>query len=331
MQDVGSGDTRPPSRSLAALRTVASGVAILFLTLLLWEAGLWVGSLFVENRVGADESGAKHRILCVGDSHTWGAGLPREESYPSHLQRTLDDLAPAEYSVINVGLPGMNTSQVRNRLPMWLNRYHPDVVIVWAGINNIWNIADTDMVASSPWLNGLAVRSRLYRALRVYLHDRKLKRHEDGEVPTSGHEIIEGAPVGHEQQTFKVAYDGITEEIAHERADYEVETSAAKAIAETDYVAISELASVAGVKIVFIAYPLETISAYGAVNAAIRSASSRSGAPVVESRESLARIPPEEVEWLWAAHPNGRLYAEVARDLVPVLGLPGAVAEARDE
>jgi hypothetical protein len=32
-------------------------------------------------------------VLCVGDSHTYGAPLPREESYPHQLEEQLESLA----------------------------------------------------------------------------------------------------------------------------------------------------------------------------------------------------------------------------------------------
>jgi hypothetical protein len=41
--------------------------------------------------------------------------------------------------------------------------------------------------------------------------------------------------------------------------------------------------------------------------------------PVVESGRSAARVPPEQRKLLWAGHPNGAIYGEVARDLVPIV------------
>ena len=72
---------------MRAARIVASGALILLLGLALTEAGLQVASRLMSDRAGAWRPGSANRILCVGDSHTYGAQVEREESYPGQLQR----------------------------------------------------------------------------------------------------------------------------------------------------------------------------------------------------------------------------------------------------
>jgi hypothetical protein len=81
-------------------------------------------------------------ILCVGDSHTYGYLLPPQDSYPARLQARLDRRGLSA-SVVNAGVPGMNSSQMRRRLPELLARYHPALVIIQSGSNNDWNRRDT--------------------------------------------------------------------------------------------------------------------------------------------------------------------------------------------
>jgi hypothetical protein len=104
-------------------RLVAQGAGIAFLSLVLIEVALNLGAALVTDRSGGGwRPGAEIRVLAVGDSHTYGGSVPRGQDYPHQLQRFLDAADPGVYSVVNVGVPGFNTSQVRNRLALNLAR-----------------------------------------------------------------------------------------------------------------------------------------------------------------------------------------------------------------
>ena len=70
--------------------------------LLAGEVILQLASIFAPDRTSPWREGASERILCIGDSHTYGAGVERDESYPAQLQRVLDGLAPGRYAVMNL-------------------------------------------------------------------------------------------------------------------------------------------------------------------------------------------------------------------------------------
>ena len=108
-------------------------------------------------------------ILCVGDSHTFGAPLPAEESYPAQLQGLLDARDPGRYRVVNLGVPGMNSAMMANRFDANLARYRPDLVILWAGANNVWNENEAerwDQEAAPDWPYRLLLRLKLVRLVR---------------------------------------------------------------------------------------------------------------------------------------------------------------------
>ncbi len=145
----------------------------LVLAVILFEIVLRLGSLFfgsraIENAV----TSSGHTILCLGDSHTYGVYYSPEEAYPGQLQTLLNRRAPNRYHVINLGVPGMNSSQIRTKLPSWFEEYRPKTIIVGAGINNLWNISDTQRSGAS---GGSSVRSlrvyRLYRLLAAAIED----------------------------------------------------------------------------------------------------------------------------------------------------------------
>ncbi|HEU4436535.1 MAG TPA: GDSL-type esterase/lipase family protein [candidate division Zixibacteria bacterium] len=91
---------------------------------------------FVENR-----SVGKKRILCLGNSVTFGWRVAEEEAYPQVLQ----NLISSEYEVYNCAQTGYTTFQGKRLLGELLQKYHPDIVT----IAYIWN----DLL---PAANGIA-------------------------------------------------------------------------------------------------------------------------------------------------------------------------------
>lgn len=74
-----------------------------------------------------------YRILCLGESTTYFGG---EYSYPSQLERILNekDLG-MEFSVINKG-GIINTSVIVDELEKYIEKYKPDMIITMMGIND---------------------------------------------------------------------------------------------------------------------------------------------------------------------------------------------------
>jgi len=141
----------------------------LLLGLTLLELGLRVASGFVGARALSADGARSRTLLALGDSHTYGVFFDAKDADPGRLEDLLEERAPGRYRVVNLGLPGMNSSEVAARLPDWLQRFRPHAVIVCVGVNNIWNRSDAAGGRGAPrWLEGLRVL-RLLRLLRVRL------------------------------------------------------------------------------------------------------------------------------------------------------------------
>ena len=82
----------------------------------------------------------KLRVLCLGDSFTWGEGVGDDETYPKVLER---ELAGAE--AINAGVSAWGTAQEL----LWLERegfgYSPDVVTLGFYLNDFADNASDSM------------------------------------------------------------------------------------------------------------------------------------------------------------------------------------------
>jgi len=77
------------------------------------------------------------RVLCVGDSVTFGVALADDETYPSRLERALRGRLPPDVEpvVVNAGVPGYSSVQGL-RLLDELAPLAPDVVVWWFGMND---------------------------------------------------------------------------------------------------------------------------------------------------------------------------------------------------
>lgn len=85
-----------------------------------------------------------HKILCIGNSFTMGAGAPPGESYPDHLQRLLDQDIFFNHQVINLGRGAFNTTLILENLHTWLVQYRPQYVLLQVGEPNYWNLYGYD-------------------------------------------------------------------------------------------------------------------------------------------------------------------------------------------
>lgn len=157
---------------------------VLFAVIAAAELLLQLAHLFAQPRArnnqsaSSSSSSSSAAILCLGDSHTFGAGVKADEAYPARLQEKLRARGYA-VNAINLGAPGYNTSELRRRLPDWIKTYSPSAVIILAGVNNGWNRADA---AWSDQQDGLPVplaarvkdflvtRVRIVRGIVVLLH-----------------------------------------------------------------------------------------------------------------------------------------------------------------
>lgn len=77
------------------------------------------------------------RVLCVGDSRTWGFDVREDDAYPRALERLLNSRGASQtVEAINAATPGYTSYQGLMWLQRNLRRYQPDVVTACFGFND---------------------------------------------------------------------------------------------------------------------------------------------------------------------------------------------------
>jgi lysophospholipase L1-like esterase len=99
-------------------------------------------------------------VLAFGDSLTFGTGASPEKSYPAVLQQLISR------NVINAGVPGETTAEGRARLPGFLDTYHPALLLLCLGANDM--IRGLDEKAAAENLTAM-IRMARERGVQVVL------------------------------------------------------------------------------------------------------------------------------------------------------------------
>jgi lysophospholipase L1-like esterase len=106
------------------------------------------------------------RVLCLGDSWTFGQGAGPGYSYPAQLQSRLDKDSPGRYQVYNLGVPGNTSGMLLKYLSRHLKRYKPHVVVILIGMNdfhNPWVSQLYDLRDNPSGLGSFLTNLRLYK------------------------------------------------------------------------------------------------------------------------------------------------------------------------
>lgn len=85
----------------------------------------------------SSKKGAKHRVMVLGDSFTWGWGVSRD----SIITTVLDDSDP-DLAVYNLGIPGDDLQKLYSRFIYHANKIKPTHILI---INYINDFLDIDM------------------------------------------------------------------------------------------------------------------------------------------------------------------------------------------
>jgi GDSL-like Lipase/Acylhydrolase family len=296
------------------LRRIGSGLALLVALGLVLELAFRLGSLWVGGEASPETDG-RTVVLCVGDSHT--RGRPDPDNYPAELHRILNERADRPYRVINVGVPGLSTGQLRARFPRYLDYYRPAVVLHWAGINNGWHHPDE---APRGLFARVAEHSKLARFVQVAIFYRRLGRETADAAP----ELLDWRGA---RAQWRVNFGGKEEEIVTDHGA-ELPADQVESLTREDLRAMMGLARARSIPMFLVRYDFDATH-FRPVNHAIVEVSSEFGVPYVDCGQAAAAVhargtPREQLYDIWV-HPMPIVYRQVAEDAYRLLVNQGIV------
>jgi lysophospholipase L1-like esterase len=305
--------------TLRRVGLVALGVALAFAML---EMGLQLGALafWITGRPmpQAFLGGGRRRILCLGDSNTYGLRMAnRDDAYPQqleHLWNASHERSPIE--VLNLGYPGTNSSKLIHDLPRMLDTLRPDTVIMMIGANDYWTVP---VPADAPAGIGAQMRQFLERYSRVYQFAHMLGRAFDQRQLAVDYQVsVHGGSSGtarYGDVEFALGW----KPLVHNRgADTYVEL-------ETNLRTLADIVRSHGAEPVFLTYGSGMWN-YGDASTAMRKAAAADGVRLIDAAPPIAAVCPVEPcsDWLYADHhPTAAGYRLIAEEVLRSLdGVP---------
>lgn len=107
------------------------------------------------------------RVVALGESSTFGAGNPEDQTWPALLEKALREKHGLNVEVLNSGIPGQRIAGMLEHLPAVMDKYHPDVVVHYGGYNETWSEFQVPQ-----FLSFLHYRSMLYTYIEEKLYFR---------------------------------------------------------------------------------------------------------------------------------------------------------------
>jgi lysophospholipase L1-like esterase len=140
----------------------------------------FAGARVVTNSLGIRDfrpphkSEGKIQILVLGDSFTFGYGVPLEDSYPNLLEQRLNQAVSGDmYEVINAGVPGYDTVDEAELLDLILDHYSPRWIVVGlhpGDLTSRQELEKNTVVRTKEWLRkNSAIFSWLLRIYKTKL------------------------------------------------------------------------------------------------------------------------------------------------------------------
>jgi lysophospholipase L1-like esterase len=108
------------------------------------------------------------RILGVGDSFTFGWGVPLEDAFMKQLEKQLVGVTGQRVETINAGVPGYGLNQYYIYLKYYGVKYHPDVVVIAYFTDDLPTALVESLPPMETFKDGLKYKGGVWRHARVY-------------------------------------------------------------------------------------------------------------------------------------------------------------------
>lgn len=296
--------------------------ALVLVYVLVAEAGLQIAAFFVRRTTRAEMPVAwvtgNVRVLCLGDSHTYGLWVDRSEAYPQQLESLWNQRTDSpKLEVLNVGVPGTNSSRLVRELPQMLEALDPDTLIIMVGGNDFWTLPVPldDTVEAQPRESFLKRHSLLYRLYYLFQRGRQVSAPEimldpDATLTGTGRYQVR---VG--DQEIEMGYTAGASDLRKSLADL-----------KRNLRRLVELARDGGRPLYLMTYPTKQ-NPFLTASMVIKAVAEETGTPLIDLTAVFARICPKRdcPETVFEdGHPKAPGYRIVAETIVERLARRGA-------
>lgn len=297
------------------------------LTLLLLEVVFRFAGWAILSRMDSGGERGEIKILCLGDSFTYGVGAKRENSYPMQLQRILEKKDGCSAKVINRGIPGMNTSLIRENLEENLLKFNPDIVIVMAGVNNSWNQAGVSGITGernlTDYIKEVIYRLKTYKLARLFIYNIQFKRKYSKSTSSLPAQYDFERSFKEKGQAFAsrktVSEGGIETTINYKPGNNPVNSGMFIMILKNDYKEINRIISRHGANLVIMTYPNKGVGHITALNSYLRDISRENENVLIDNENYfLKNISKEDYPKYFqktGGHPNDAGYGIMAKSV----------------
>jgi lysophospholipase L1-like esterase len=129
------------------------------------------------------------RIVCLGDSTTFGVDLQDSSTYPALLQKEFDrQYGSGSYEIINAGVPGYTAYQGLELLREKYETWDPDIITLYFGENDNYDVKRFYQELEHNMLK--RVDESLRRNLRIYSFFKKIKQSVEMKVNSVSNRVV---------------------------------------------------------------------------------------------------------------------------------------------
>ncbi|MBU0635369.1 MAG: tetratricopeptide repeat protein [Candidatus Omnitrophica bacterium] len=172
------------------------------LTLLFLEISLNICSFFYTKRFTAAHTEEApeniYRIICLGDSFTYGLNIAFEHNYPAQLEKILSvQYGGKKFKVYNFGYPDFTSEMMLQKFKNERLAIKPDAVTIMAGRSDGWNYRTVVSADAGPrGKSSMLLNSKIAKFINIMicnLESRKKKAGGAGREKNNSKNFLESA------------------------------------------------------------------------------------------------------------------------------------------
>jgi len=261
-------------------------------------------------------------IFCVGESTTFGVGAdnPIIQAYPYQLERMLNN----EFQDLSIQCLfdrtiGINTSEILIKLPLYFEKYNPDLVIFMVGVNNWWNLnkANPLLFSKNRFISKSTLKIlvfldhfRVWKLIKWIGYSKELINFSSGFYPSNDPKVNESA----DEVEVKKRTKKIQELLRSLLNKYGEEVfNISYKIAEQDIRAMIKICKNNEIKVIVCNYPVKHRGNIGQIQ---RKIAKELNVLFVDNRLFFEKIPDKKEYFSYDGwHPNTKGYKIIAQNI----------------